>query len=111
MAHTGVMRSYGQFCPIARGSEIFAERWTPIILRNLLLGCRTFNVIAAGAPGLSRALLTRRLRDLQRAGLVDIHPKPDGRGSRYEPTPAAEAMWPVLQALSDWAQEWTDLTT
>jgi hypothetical protein len=53
------MRNYGQFCPIARGSEILAERWTPIILRNLLLGCRTFNEIAAGAPGLSRALLAR----------------------------------------------------
>jgi DNA-binding HxlR family transcriptional regulator len=105
------MRSYGQFCPIARGSEIFAERWTPIILRNLLLGCRTFNEIAAGAPGLSRALLTRRLRELQRAGLVDIRPKPDRRGSLYEPTPAAEAIRPVLHALSDWAQQWTDLTT
>lgn len=104
------MRSYGQFCPIARGSEIFAERWTPIILRNLLLGCRTFNQIAAGAPGLSRALLTRRLRELERTGLVTIRPKADGRGSHYEPTPAAEAMRPVLRALSDWAQEWTDLT-
>lgn len=105
------MRSYGQFCPIARGSEIFAERWTPIILRNLLVGCRTFNEIAAAAPGLSRALLTRRLRELKRAGLVDICPKPDGRGSRYDPTPAAEAMWPVLQALGDWAQQWTELTS
>ena len=44
------MRNYGQFCPIARGSEILAERWTPIILRNILQGCRTFNQIAAGAP-------------------------------------------------------------
>lgn len=105
------MRSYGQFCPIARGSEIFAERWTPIILRNLLLGCHTFNAIAAGAPGLSRALLTRRLGELERAGLVDRQPKPDGRGSRYEPTPAAEAMRPVLESLSDWAQQWTELTT
>ena len=105
------MRSYGQFCPIARGSEVFAERWTPIILRNLLVGCRTFNQIAAGAPGLSRALLTRRLRELERAGLVAISPKPSGRGSHYEPTPAAEAMGPVLKALGDWAEEWTDLTT
>lgn len=110
-AQTGLMRSYGQFCPIARGSEIFAERWTPIILRNLLLGCRTFNKIAAGAPGLSRALLTRRLRELERVGLVDIRPKPDGRGSRYEPTAAAEALAPVLEALGDWAEQWTDLTT
>jgi DNA-binding HxlR family transcriptional regulator len=45
------MRNYGQFCPIARGSEILAERWTPIILRNVLLGSRTFNEIAAARPG------------------------------------------------------------
>ncbi|HEX3212376.1 MAG TPA: helix-turn-helix domain-containing protein, partial [Actinomycetota bacterium] len=77
------MRSYGQFCPIARGSEILAERWTPIILRNLLLGCRTFNEIAAGGPGLSRALLARRLRELERAGVVEIRPKQNGRGSVY----------------------------
>ena len=44
------MRSYGQFCPIARASEVLAERWTPIIVRNILDGCQTFNEIAAGAP-------------------------------------------------------------
>ena len=82
------MRNYGQFCPIARGSEILAERWTPIILRNILQGCRTFNEIAAGAPGLSRALLARRLRELEHVGVIQIRPKPDGHGSLYEPTPA-----------------------
>jgi HxlR-like helix-turn-helix len=64
------MRSYGQYCPIARASEVLAERWTPIILRNLLLGSTTFSEIAAGAPGLSRTLLTTRLRELERAGVV-----------------------------------------
>lgn len=59
-----LMRNYGQYCPIARGSEVVAERWTPIILSNLLTGCHTFNEIAAGAPGLSLELLTRRLREL-----------------------------------------------
>lgn len=46
------MRGYGQFCPIARASELFSERWTPIILRSLLLGCKTFNQFSAGVPGL-----------------------------------------------------------
>ncbi|HSK55948.1 MAG TPA: FAD-binding protein [Jiangellales bacterium] len=105
------MRNYGQFCPIARGSEVLAERWTPIILRNLLLGCRTFNEIAAGAPGLSRALLTRRLRELQRAGVIEVRPKPRGRGSLYEPTRAGRDLWVVLGAISDWAQQWTDVAT
>lgn len=105
------MRDYSQFCPIARGSEVLAERWTPIILRNLLLGARTFNDIAAGAPGLSRALLVRRLRELERAGVIEIRPKPDGRGSLYEPTRAGRELWQVLRAIGDWAEQWTDVTT
>ena len=53
------MRSYGQYCPIARASELLAERWSIIILRNIvLLSCRTFNEIADGVPGLSRGLLS-----------------------------------------------------
>jgi DNA-binding HxlR family transcriptional regulator len=104
------MRTYGQFCPIARGSEILAERWTPIILRNLLLGCRTFNEIAAGAPGLSRALLARRLRELERAGVLEIRAKPNGRGSVYEPTPAGRDLAGVLESIGGWAQRWTELT-
>jgi DNA-binding HxlR family transcriptional regulator len=105
------MRTYGQFCPIARGSEILAERWTPIILRNILLGCRTFNEIAAGAPGLSRALLTRRLRELEHAGVIQIRPKSAGHGSLYEPTAAGRDLLPVLLALGGWAERWTQLTT
>lgn len=80
------MRTYGQYCPIARASEVLAERWTPIILRNLNLGCRTFTEIAAGAPGLSRALLSKRLKELELAGLVEISPKPNSHGSVYQPT-------------------------
>jgi DNA-binding HxlR family transcriptional regulator len=105
------MRNYGQFCPIARGSEILAERWTPIILRNILQGCRTFNEIAAGAPGLSRALLTRRLRELDHAGVIQVRPKPDGHGSLYEPTAAGWDLSRVLEAIGGWAERWTELTT
>jgi DNA-binding HxlR family transcriptional regulator len=104
------MRTYGQFCPIARASEVLAERWTPIILRNLLLGCRTFNEIAAGAPLLSRALLTKRLRELQRVGVIEISPKPDGHGSVYELTQAGRELQAVLHAMGGWADKWMDVT-
>lgn len=104
------MRSYGQFCPIARGSEILAERWTPIILRNVLGGSHTFNEIAAGAPGLSRALLTRRLHELERRGIITTRPKPNGRGSIYEPTSAGRGLSPVLHALAAWTDQWMDVT-
>ena len=104
------MRTYGQFCPIARASELLAERWTPIILRNLLLGCTTFTELAAGAPGLSRALLSKRLREFERAGVIDIRPKPDGHGSRYELTAAGRDLWTVLNAMGGWGQKWLDVT-
>jgi DNA-binding HxlR family transcriptional regulator len=70
------VHSYGQYCPIARASELLGERWSIIILRNVLIGCRTFNEIANGAPGLSRGLLSKRLRDLAGAGIVEIRPSP-----------------------------------
>ncbi len=66
------MRTYGQYCPIARGAEIFAERWTPLIVRNLSLGCGSFSKILEGAPGLSRTLLSQRLKQLERLGIVDV---------------------------------------
>ncbi|MDP8927388.1 MAG: FAD-binding protein [Actinomycetota bacterium] len=103
------MRNYGQFCPIARASEILAERWSPIIIRNLLLGCTTFNQIAEGAPGLSRGLLSKRLRELERAGVIEIRPKADGHGSIYELTPAGRELWSVMLAIGLWAEKWLDL--
>ena len=105
------MRSYGQYCPIARASELLAERWSIIILRNIvILGCRTFNEIADGAPGLSRGLLSKRLRDLEGAGVITIRSKPDGPGSIYEPTDAGRELTEVLGALQHWGSRWADLT-
>jgi DNA-binding HxlR family transcriptional regulator len=103
------MRSYQQYCPVARGAEVFAERWTPVIMRNILFGCHTFNDIADGAPGLSRSLLTKRLRELERAGVITITPKEDGHGSLYEPTEAGLALEPVLNALGAWGEMWMEV--
>ncbi len=104
------MRNYGQYCPIARASELLAERWSIIILRNILIGCQTFNEIANGAPGLSRGLLSRRLRELERAGVIEIRPKPDGPGSIYEPTQAGRELSDVMLAIQNWGSKWAELT-
>ena len=88
---------------------MIAERWTPVILRNLLQGCRTFTELSDGAPGLSRALLTKRLRELERFGLVTIEPKRTGHGSFYEPTQAGREAWNVLAALGTWGDRWTNV--
>jgi DNA-binding HxlR family transcriptional regulator len=103
------MRTYGQYCPIARGAEIFAERWTPLIVRNLALGCASFGEILAGAPGLSRTLLAQRLRQLERLALVESAAKPAGRGHRYELTPAGRDLFKVCVSLGEWGARWLEI--
>jgi DNA-binding HxlR family transcriptional regulator len=103
------VRTYGQYCPIARASEILAERWTPIIVRNLLAGCTTYSQISAGAPGLSRSLLTQRLRLLERVGVVEVRPKPRGRGVVYQLSDAGRDLRDVMSALGTWGERWLEL--
>ncbi|HEY1330218.1 MAG TPA: helix-turn-helix domain-containing protein [Actinomycetota bacterium] len=103
------MKTYGQYCPIARGSEIFAERWTPLIVRNLMLGCHSFSEIHAGLPGISRTLLTQRLRTLGRAGVVETRPTANGRGSLYYLTPQGQDLHDVVHALGTWGARWLEL--
>jgi DNA-binding HxlR family transcriptional regulator len=102
-----VHSGFGQFCPIAVASQVFAERWTPMILRELLAGSEHFNEIHRGVPLMSRALLARRLRELEGAGVITKQPTPGKRGHRYELTPAGREFKPVLEALGNWGQRWT----
>jgi DNA-binding HxlR family transcriptional regulator len=98
---------YGQFCPVAVASEVFAERWTPIILRELFAGSDQFNQIHRGIPLISRALLARRLKELEAAGVIAKEPLPGQRGHRYSLTEAAKEFRPVIEALGTWGQRWT----
>lgn len=68
------MQSYGQYCPIAKGAEVFGDRWTPLILRELLAGAEGFNQLHRGLAGISRSLLVDRLRALEQAGVVNHTP-------------------------------------
>ena len=100
------MKGYGQFCPIAVACETFAERWTPLILREVLAGSRRFNEIREGLPLISRTLLSQRLRQLEDAGIVRSQPVAHGRGREYWPTAAAEEFRQVLEGLGAWGQRW-----
>jgi DNA-binding HxlR family transcriptional regulator len=84
------MADYGTFCPIAVASDVVADRWTPLILRELVLGNTRFNDIARGLPGISRSLLVQRLRHLERKRVIETCPLPNGRGSEYRLTPAGK---------------------
>jgi DNA-binding HxlR family transcriptional regulator len=102
------MADTGDYCPMARAAEVFATRWTPVVLRNLLAGCRTFTEIRDHAPGISRTVLTERLRMLEHHDLVDRHPQPDGT-VEYVLTPAGEGLRPVCDALGMWGEQWLEL--
>ena len=103
------MRTYEQYCPIARAAEVFAERWTPLIVRNIHAGSSTYGEILAGLPGMSHTMLTQRLRHLVRAGVVATAPKESGFGVRYVLTDAGNELWPVLLALGAWGERWVEL--
>jgi DNA-binding HxlR family transcriptional regulator len=103
------VRTYGQYCPIARASEIFAMRWTPIIVRNLLLGCETFGEIQEGAPGIPRTLLSQRLDLLTHYGIVERARGEHDRGWRYTLTEAGEELASVCDALGAWGARWLEM--
>src|SRR5258705_1194236 len=93
------MASFGQFCPVAVACEIFAERWTPIILRELLAGSHRFNEIHRCIPLISRALLAQRLRDLEGAGVVTVRPGAKAGGREYHLTDSGREFRATLAAL------------
>src|SRR5690242_21655740 len=101
------MRGYGQFCPIAKAAEIVAERWTPLILRELLYGSHRFGELRRGIPLISPSLLAQRLKSLERDGILDARRPADGRGCEYVLTPAGEALRPVVELLGAWGHRWT----
>lgn len=103
------MRVYGQFCPVARTAELFAERWTPIIVRNLLNGCRTFGEIRQGAPGIPTALLAQRLDGLEHAGIVVRQAAANGRGGTYELTAKGRDLQSVCDAMGRWGARWLEI--
>ena len=101
------MRSYAQYCPIAKASEILGDRWTLLIVRELLGGASGFNELQRGLPGISRSVLTVRLRTLERAEIIERRTGPKGRTLEYRLTPAGCDLEAVVQALGEWGATWS----
>jgi DNA-binding HxlR family transcriptional regulator len=98
------MTKYHQYCPVARASEIFADRWTPLIVRELLAGSLQFNRIERGLPGISRSLLAARLRHLEDAGVVER--RRAGQSIAYHLTEAGRDLQRVVDRLGAWGVRW-----
>jgi DNA-binding HxlR family transcriptional regulator len=99
------MPGYGQFCPVAQALEVVGERWTLLIVRELLCGDYGFNELILGVPHISRSVLAQRLESLARAGLVARKAR-EGRGARYFLTPAGRELEPVVAGLGTWGKRW-----
>ena len=99
------MASYDEYCPIAVGVEFFGDRWTPLILREIVVGSHRFNEIHRGIPKISRSLLSQRLRQLCRRGLLERE-EGGGQAVEYHLTPAGADLEPIIWALGHWAARW-----
>ncbi len=100
------MTSQTDYCPISIGVEVLGDRWTPLVIREMMVGSQGFNEIHRGIPRISRTLLAQRLRLLERQGLISSEPAERGRPGRYTLTRAGEALTPIVWALGHWAAEW-----
>ena len=99
--------SYGQFCPVAMASEVLCQRWTVLVLREMLCGTTRFNDLRRGVPRMSPSLLSKRLKELERAGVVV--PVPNEAGVvEYHLTEAGEDLRPIVMAMGFWGQRWVE---
>jgi DNA-binding HxlR family transcriptional regulator len=101
------MKSYGQFCPVAKASELFCERWTPLIVRDLAAGASRFSELQRGVPLMSPTLLSKRLKQLEAEGIVETRPATRGRGKTYHLTESGREFIPLVIALGTWGQRWS----
>jgi DNA-binding HxlR family transcriptional regulator len=100
------MSQYGQFCPIAKATELLGERWTLLVIRELMLGTRRYSDFQRALSRISPTLLTKRLRQLEQAGILIRKQKAGAKGSEYYLTPAGKELSPVIEHMAIWGMRW-----
>jgi DNA-binding HxlR family transcriptional regulator len=98
------MKGYGQFCPVAKATEVLGEKWTPLIIRELITDEQSFNNLRKGVPLMSPSLLSSRLKSLEHAGVIERN-KTD-KGVIYSLTDAGKELGPIIERLGIWGQRW-----
>ena len=99
---------YGQFCPVAMASEIVCARWTPLILREMLCGSTRFNDLRRGVPRMSPTLLSKRLKELEVAGVIETKATGQAGIVEYHLTQAGQELRPIVMTLGNWGQRWVE---
>jgi len=100
--------SYNQFCPVAMAAEILCTRWTVVLLRELIAGSTRFNDFRRGVPRMSPALLSRRLKDLEAAGVISRTASEEAGVFEYRLTERGRDLRPLVEAFGIWGQRWID---
>lgn len=95
-----------EYCPVAKAADVIGDRWSVLMIREMLRGVRRFNEFERSLPGISRSVLAQRLRHLERAGVVERSVGPDGRATDYRLTDAGRELVSVVKALNDWGVRW-----
>ena len=101
-----IMHLYGQYCPVARAAEILADRWTVLIVRELLADVSHFNELQRGLPHMSRTLLAERLRRLERFGVLERRIASRGKQTEYRLTAAGRELQPIIDRFGEWGARW-----
>jgi DNA-binding HxlR family transcriptional regulator len=99
-------QSYGQFCPVAMAAEILCNRWTMVVVRELVVGSTRFNELRKGVPRMSPALLSKRLKELEEAGVIEHVPSAEPGIYEYRLTEAGRDLRAVVEAVGIWGQRW-----
>src|SRR5690606_7615597 len=100
-------KSYNQFCPVAKAAELFCERWTALIIRELIVGRARFSDIQRGVPLMSPTLLSKRLKELAAEGIIERH-RDEARSTwTYQLTEAGKEFVPIVMSLGVWGQRWS----
>lgn len=99
------VKPYGEYCPVSKTAEVLAERWTPLIVRELLMGSRRFNELQIGVPGIPRSLLVQRLRWLEMNGVV-VREEHSRTHTEYALTDAGKELYDVIYTMGIWGARW-----
>ena len=100
-------KSYGQFCPVAKAAELFCERWTALMIRDLATGPRRFSELKRGVPLMSPTLLSTRLKQLEAEDIIERRRAESGKTWLYGLTRSGQEFVPLVEALGVWGQRWT----
>ena len=100
------MKTYGQFCPVAQAMEVLGERWTLLVVRELLCGSERFTDLQRGVPLMSKSMLSQRLKTLEECGIIERRAREGRAAHTYHLTPAGEELRPLIEGAGAWAVRW-----